>query len=508
MSSQEKQALTAQVSKNGHVTKLNGVDDVVRQLGDPGRFQILNFLLLACNYFPAVFHHVAMAFYGYIPPHECRPKQFPSSDVIPFVASAGMTSYNVSGLNETGLGADRVTFLQCSAVVTSLSGPNRTDRCEAGDWEYGVSEKEMTVVMEWDLVCDQAYLVHLATTVYYIGVMLGGFLCGYLSDYLGRRPVMLTTLALLTVLGVGLAFVRQFVVFLVMRFFLGFCAQQAADLVERVAAFNKLDNPLGDYPEDVLNALQINHGHDNNDNKMNAKDAATSNRRCCGSLRQLFASPTMRKRNLVMFYVWLAGNVAYWGLTFNSTSLAGNRFLNFTLGASVEFVAYSIAIFVVRRFGRRNPLCAYFMVTTVCCLAVGLIPYRTADGTDLSVMVTAFSVMGKFAVGGIFSIIELYTVEIYPTVLRNVGAGFCAFWGRLGAVLAPQFLSLGFYTFRQMPSILFGSMTLLGGGLILILPDTSNLHLPDTVYEIDVQKPVLLRLESVSQKRRITRGED
>ncbi|KAK7494050.1 hypothetical protein BaRGS_00014708, partial [Batillaria attramentaria] len=425
--------------------------------------------------------------------------------------------------------------------------PNRTDRCEAGDWEYGVSEKEMTVVMEWDLVCDQAYLVHLATTVYYIGVMLGGFLCGYLSDYLGRRPVMLTTLALLTVLGVGLAFVRQFVVFLVMRFFLGFCAQalqnvsyvlaielfpvhhrasagtlaeiawdwrlielaisvpsvlaisyfwlvpeslrwllvrgrtkQAADLVERVAAFNKLDNPLGDYPEDVLNALQINHGHDNNDNKMNAKDAATSNRRCCGSLRQLFASPTMRKRNLVMFYVWLAGNVAYWGLTFNSTSLAGNRFLNFTLGASVEFVAYSIAIFVVRRFGRRNPLCAYFMVTTVCCLAVGLIPYRTADGTDLSVMVTAFSVMGKFAVGGIFSIIELYTVEIYPTVLRNVGAGFCAFWGRLGA---------GFYTFRQMPSILFGSMTLLGGGLILILPDTSNLHLPDTVYEIDVQKP-------------------
>ena len=45
-----------------------------------------------------------------------------------------------------------------------------------------------------------------------------------------------------------------------------------------------------------------------------------------------------------------SGNVSYFGLTFMSTSLSGNRFLNYTLSAAVEFFAYVINIFIVRRY--------------------------------------------------------------------------------------------------------------------------------------------------------------
>ena len=81
------------------------------------------------------------------------------------------------------------------------------------------------LMLQWDLVCDRAHFAHLATTVYYCGVMLGCFVFGYLSDYLGRRPVVLATLAGATVLGTGLAFVRHFPMFLALRFVLGFLTQ-------------------------------------------------------------------------------------------------------------------------------------------------------------------------------------------------------------------------------------------------------------------------------------------
>ena len=74
-------------------------------------------------------------------------------------------------------------------------------------------------------MCDDAYKVNLATTIYFVGVMIGSLVFGTLSDKFGRRRVFLCTAFAPFVLGLFLFFIKNYVAFVVLRFFLGFMLQ-------------------------------------------------------------------------------------------------------------------------------------------------------------------------------------------------------------------------------------------------------------------------------------------
>ena len=49
---------------------------------------------------------------------------------------------------------------------------------------------------------------------------------------------------------------------------------------------------------------------------------------------------------------------------------------------------------------------------------------------------------GKFAIAGSFDFVYLYTAELYPTQVRNVGVGVATIGGRLGGIFMPIVLLL------------------------------------------------------------------
>ena len=75
--------------------------------------------------------------------------------------------------------------------------------------------------MQWDLVCKRAYLKDLSQTILTVGVMFGAMGFTTLSDRIGRKPVFLFSQWAMVVVGVITAFVPNFYVFLVLRFFTG-----------------------------------------------------------------------------------------------------------------------------------------------------------------------------------------------------------------------------------------------------------------------------------------------
>ena len=48
--------------------------------------------------------------------------------------------------------------------------------------------------------------------------------------------------------------------------------------------------------------------------------------------------------------------------------------------------------------------------------------------------------IGKFSVAAAFGILYLYTAELYPTQVRNIGVGMCSLSARLGGIMAPLVL--------------------------------------------------------------------
>ena len=47
-------------------------------------------------------------------------------------------------------------------------------------------------------------------------------------------------------------------------------------------------------------------------------------------------------------------------------------------------------------------------------------------------------ISGKFGASASFSIIYMYTAELYPTEIRGTAMGLCSVLGRVGSILAPQ----------------------------------------------------------------------
>lgn len=47
------------------------------------------------------------------------------------------------------------------------------------------------------------------------------------------------------------------------------------------------------------------------------------------------------------------------------------------------------------------------------------------------------AMLGKFAITCSFSIIYVYTAELFPTTVRSLGLGLCNMMARVGGMLAP-----------------------------------------------------------------------
>ncbi|XP_065293890.1 solute carrier family 22 member 7-like isoform X2 [Dermacentor albipictus] len=92
----------------------------------------------------------------------------------------------------------------------------QTDTCVSRF--FNVSVDTMSIVQQWDLVCDREWLYSAVSTTFYSGSLLGLALSGLLADRVGRKPVVCFAVVLLEVAGVSLYSVESFVLFNALRF--------------------------------------------------------------------------------------------------------------------------------------------------------------------------------------------------------------------------------------------------------------------------------------------------
>ena len=201
-------------------------------------------------------------------------------------------------------------------------------------------------------------------------------------------------------------------------------------------------------------------------------------------LKDIF-HPSLVKITLAMFVCWPVSTLLYYGLTFSADNihLTDNTFLSFIIVAAVEIPPSLFLILVMDIWGRKPLLVFSFLLPGISCLAAGWL--------EEGVLFTIFVLVGKFFATASFNIVNIYTAELYPTSIRTTMFGTCSTVARIGGVLAPWVAvylpnqgSFG----KEIPLYIFGSTSVAGGLMALLLPETLGSPLPNTFQDVEDMK--------------------
>ncbi|XP_073967566.1 solute carrier family 22 member 1-like [Choristoneura fumiferana] len=434
---------------------------------------------------------------------------------------------------------------QCKDGYTNDNGTNSSrewkgcggaERSQCSEWIY---DNPNSFVAEFDLAC-QEWKRTLLGTMHSFGYMLGLLIVGPLSDRCGRKALLVVTAVLGAICGLTRSFITNYWLYISVEFLealIGDPCSPAYMLGIEIVATEKrvlfvIMTSLGYSFGGILFPLifwQVPHWRsflrvvygpgllfifylffiDESPRWLlikGRKDAAVSILESAANTNKIkldaeeldniyyeeekgasfgkvlvdtFKSKTMLKRFFVCSVWWIASTFVNHGLTINSVALQGNKYINYALTSIIDVPGHVIVTLILLKFKRKVPLVITFVACAVLCVCQ---PYVSGDLPWLSITVY---MAGKLMSSFFFTITYIFTSELFPTYTRNSMHALCSSVGRIGSILAPQTPLLLAY-WSGLPATVFGLVSLTAGLLTLLVPDTADNSLPDTVFQAEI----------------------
>lgn len=189
----------------------------------------------------------------------------------------------------------------------------------------------------------------------------------------------------------------------------------------------------------------------------------------------LFKTPNMLKKTLIVCGCWFANSVVYYGLSLNTGKLNGNPYFIMFLMGVVELPSYVVIMYFLDKVGHRALISTMMLLGGISCLIVVALPHGSSA-------VTGVVMIGKLFISGSYSIIYKYSAELFPTVVRSSGVGLGSMCASVSGALTPL-VSLLDTLNPKIPTIIFGFVALLSGFSTFLLPETIGRNLPQSLED-------------------------
>lgn len=219
----------------------------------------------------------------------------------------------------------------------------------------------------------------------------------------------------------------------------------------------------------------------------------------CGSIKELFHI-NFRTTTFILAYMWLAVSMSYYGLILISTSLMSRfndrtqlneasqtnqsipcQILTMHDSASLMFTTFGdllgipLLLLLIYYFERRTVFFINFAAGFMCFLLFLFIPLDQISAINSVVF------LGRMFINSELNLLHLYTMEVYPTVIRAIALGSGSSMERIGMMITPLlaqlFIRVNFYGTIGIYMFATG----LGALLALLLPiETKDKELNET----------------------------
>jgi OCT family organic cation transporter-like MFS transporter 4/5 len=425
----------------------------------------------------------------------------------------------------------------------------RPELVKCQEWDYDRTVMEDTIVTQWNLYCETNLHRADAQLAYSLGFLVGCLISGLSSDRFGRKPTVIGFGVLASMFGIILPYSTYFPMFLLIRFLSAVCNEAADlaayvlcmeitgtkyramvgsflqapwaigyALLAAVAYLTRswrtmqiitaalhtvtillicvlpesprwliVNNRVREAERIIRKACRMNKSQLPADLELvkHAENRLMVKRHKRAHLGHLLKSRVLLMRTGIIFVIWVATALVYYGLVIALSDqsgpgrelFSGNYFVNNAVAGAIELPTLLGCVFLLR-FGRKKS-----QMSTLVLAGLMIIVAMMLIKPELSFLRLIFMMLAKVFIQAAFNILYIFTSELYPTVIRNSAVGTSSMVARLGAGVCGYVAILSDVTVPIVPLIIFGVFSLVAAAMVFFLPETRDKPLPDTLQD-------------------------
>ncbi|KAM7256293.1 hypothetical protein ACFE04_012034 [Oxalis oulophora] len=428
-----------------------------------------------------------------------------------------------------------------SCIAASGKGAAAVCTLEPGTWEW-VGGAGSSIIAEWDLICNRRFLAAIPASCFFIGSLLGSAFNGRLADsYLGRKKTILLSCVLTSITTFLTSYAPNVWIYAFLRSMNGFsrsgigicCLVLSTEVIGRKwrgqvgqygflyftggffslpfiayqtrGSWRNLYKILSIFPlaycfllvpfvfesprwllirgrnEEALDVLKVfaRLNRKKLPTNLTLKNPLPVNE--TNHEESLWKTKWAAKRMVTVMLAGFGVGFVYYGVQLNVENLNFNLYYSVGLNALMEIPAVLIGSLLLAFVNRRLLFAVSTYVAGVSCiLCIFISSQKASSGGSWGQLI--IESIGFMAASISFDVMYIYCVELFPTNVRNFAVSMLRQTLMLGASIAPLLVVVG----RLSPSIsfiIFGVLSIFSGTLSLLLPETKNAPLYDTLKQ-------------------------